>query len=85
VRPDVILLDLHLGDMDGVGLRETLRQEHLTAGVPVIVVTSRVVTAAERERLGQETPVLSKADLTRERLIAEVARVTRDGAGEATR
>ena len=32
VRPDVILLDLHLGDMDGVGLRETLRQEQADRG-----------------------------------------------------
>jgi signal transduction histidine kinase/CheY-like chemotaxis protein len=85
VRPDVILLDLHLGDIDGVALRETLRQDPQTSRVPVIVVTSRVVSDAERERLGGETPVLSKAELTRERLCAEVARVTGDRAREVTR
>ena len=79
LRPDVILLDLHLGDMDGVDVREALRQEGPTAGVPVIVVTSRAVTPEERARLGQGTPILSKADLTRERLFAEVTRAMDDG------
>jgi signal transduction histidine kinase/CheY-like chemotaxis protein len=79
LRPDVILLDLHLGDMDGLDVREALRQEPPTSGVPVIVVTSRAVTPEERARLGHGTPILSKADLTRERLFAEVTRVMDDG------
>jgi CheY-like chemotaxis protein len=73
VRPDVILLDLHLGDMDGLAVREALRQDVPTAGVPVVVITSRPVTPAERELLGHGTAILSKADLTRERLCAAVA------------
>jgi len=75
LHPDVILLDLHLGDMDGVDVRDALRHDAPTSRVPVIVVTSRTVTAEERARLGQGTPILSKADLTRERLFAEVNRV----------
>ena len=79
LHPDVILLDLHLGDMDGVDVHAALRQDAPTARVPVIVVTSRAVTAEERRRLGRGTPILSKADLTRERLVAEVARVIEHG------
>jgi signal transduction histidine kinase/CheY-like chemotaxis protein len=64
--PSVILLDLHLGDIDGLDVREALRRDPVTARVPVVVVTSRKVSEVDRERLGAGTPVLSKANLTRE-------------------
>jgi CheY-like chemotaxis protein len=90
VMPSLILLDLHLGDIDGLDVREALRRDPLTAHVPVIVVTSRKVSDVDRERLGAGTPVLSKADLTREQVHAamdhaiESASQSWDGAGEGS-
>jgi signal transduction histidine kinase/CheY-like chemotaxis protein len=68
--PSLIVLDLHLGDMDGIDVREALKRDPLTARVPVVIVTSRHVSDLERKRLGAGTPVLSKANLTREQVHA---------------
>jgi signal transduction histidine kinase/CheY-like chemotaxis protein len=65
-NPDVILLDLHLGDVHGLDVIEALRRSPQTAHVPVVVVTSTSLSDADRERLPPEVPVLSKAHLTRE-------------------
>jgi CheY-like chemotaxis protein/anti-sigma regulatory factor (Ser/Thr protein kinase) len=70
VAPSLILLDLHLGDIDGLDVCEALRRDPLTANVPLVVVTSRKVSDVDRERLGVGTPILSKADLTREQVHA---------------
>ena len=65
-NPDVILLDLHLGDVHGLDVIEALRRSPQTAHVPVVVVTSTSLSDADRERLPPAVPVLSKAHLTRE-------------------
>ncbi len=73
--PGIILLDLHLGDMDGLDVHDALRRDDVTARIPIIVITSRTVTSAERERLGKLTRVLSKAALTRDHLLADMQHV----------
>ena len=39
-RPDIILLDLMLPDLDGFGVCEILRSEPLTATIPIIIVSA---------------------------------------------
>lgn len=39
-RPDIILLDLMLPDLDGFGVCEILRQDPRTATIPVIIVSA---------------------------------------------
>jgi signal transduction histidine kinase/CheY-like chemotaxis protein len=85
VRPAVILLDLHLGDIDGVDLRDELRGDPDTHRIPVIVVTSRTVNPSEAQRLGPDTAVLSKGALTRDHLLAEIQRATEPDASAAAR
>jgi signal transduction histidine kinase/CheY-like chemotaxis protein len=68
IRPDVVLLDLELGDMDGSELRGHLRRDSATAHIPILVVTSHHVTEEQRRRLGDQSPILSKAQLTRDSL-----------------
>ena len=84
VRPAVILLDLHLGDVDGIDLRDELRGDPETRRIPVIVITSRTVNPSEAQRLGPDTAVLSKGALTRDHLLAEIERATEPGASAAT-
>ncbi|HEY4044233.1 MAG TPA: ATP-binding protein [Rhodopila sp.] len=65
-RPDVMLLDLRLPDIDGFDVIDRLAAEPATAGVPVIVCTSSVLTPQQRRRLSHARAILSKAALTRE-------------------
>lgn len=39
-RPDLILLDLMLPDLDGFGVCEILRSDPLTATIPVIIISA---------------------------------------------
>jgi len=49
-RPDVILLDIRLPDMDGPSVLERLRADGRTSQVPVVAVTSSAMMG-DRERL----------------------------------
>ena len=66
--PDIVLLDLRLTDMTGIEMCERLRRDPKTAHVPVILVTSQMLSPGEREQLGVGRPVLSKSALTRDAL-----------------
>ncbi|HYH06551.1 MAG TPA: response regulator [Thermoanaerobaculia bacterium] len=50
-RPDVIILDLMLPGMSGFEIAEALRARETTAKIPIIVLTAKDLTAADRERL----------------------------------
>jgi adenylate cyclase len=50
-RPDVILLDLMMPEMDGFGMVAALQKEPQWKDIPVIVITARDLAAADRERL----------------------------------
>jgi signal transduction histidine kinase/CheY-like chemotaxis protein len=75
--PDVILLDLHLDDTTGYAVSQSLRQDPATAAVPVVVVTAQRMSADDRLRLGERTPVVSKTGLTRESLRAAIRQARR--------
>ena len=75
-RPDIILLDLMMPEMDGFEFLTYLRQSDKGKDIPVVVVTAKAVTAADRERLsGQVGRIFHKGSFTRAELIAELRRV----------
>jgi signal transduction histidine kinase/ActR/RegA family two-component response regulator len=74
-RPDVVLLDIRLPDIDGFDVMDRLRADPATADIPVIVCTSSVLTAHQRRRLGSALKILSKAALTREAMQHALAEV----------
>lgn len=45
-RPDLILLDLMLPDIDGFGVCEILRRESATAAIPIVILTAWATTDA---------------------------------------
>lgn len=55
-RPDIILLDLMLPDLDGFGVCEILRRDPLTATIPVIIVSAWAST--DSRNLGLELGAL---------------------------
>jgi CheY-like chemotaxis protein len=64
-RPDLILLDLRMPEMDGFAVLEELRANPEAANIPVMVITADSLNTAEQEQLG-EVDVFYKSDLNRE-------------------
>ncbi|HZP61378.1 MAG TPA: response regulator [Opitutaceae bacterium] len=50
-RPDLILLDLMLPDIDGLGVCEILRHNPATATIPVVILTAWATTDARHHGL----------------------------------
>jgi signal transduction histidine kinase/DNA-binding response OmpR family regulator len=66
-HPDVIFLDLMLPDMGGSEVLATLRADPVTAGIPVVVVTGKVLDEPERSALLRDAvAILSKEHRSRE-------------------
>ena len=72
-RPHVILLDFLLQGTTAFDVLDELKADPLTRHIPVIIVTSHVLDARDRERLAQQTEViLSKDSLSRELAINRI-------------
>jgi len=76
--PAVILLDLMMPTMDGIEFVTELRKTDAWRAIPVVVVTAKDLTAAEREVLnGQVSGVLSKGAYSHENLLADIRLMVR--------
>jgi signal transduction histidine kinase/CheY-like chemotaxis protein len=74
-RPDLILLDLMMPEMDGFALLEALRANAAWSSVPVLVVTARELSSEEQRRLeGRVRQILRKGAHSREELVREIRR-----------
>jgi CheY-like chemotaxis protein len=75
--PGLIVADLHLPDMSGVELLQRLRQNPDWRPIPVIAVTERGVSSAERDRLrGQVRQIVQTGkDAFEAELVAELRRI----------
>jgi threonine synthase len=72
-RPDVILLDLMMPGMDGFAVLDALKGDKEVSEVPVIVITAKELTVAERERLsGQTDKLMQKGSFTDDELLEEI-------------
>jgi CheY-like chemotaxis protein len=72
-RPDLILLDLMMPEMDGFQFLEEIRKREEWHSIPVIVVTAKELSAEDRQRLnGSVEKILQKGAYSREELIREV-------------
>jgi CheY-like chemotaxis protein len=71
--PALILLDLMMPVMDGFAFLEALRQRPDFSKIPVVVVTAKDLTPAERDLLhGSVQQVIQKGAVDREKLLAEI-------------
>lgn len=72
-RPNVILLDLLMPQMDGFAVIEHLQQDPRYCDIPVIVLTAKTLTGDEGTLLQQSVrKVIQKRGLERDALIQEV-------------
>jgi len=78
VRPDLILLDLMMPEVNGFDVVEALQHDPITACIPVLVVTAKQITEEDRVTLnripGRVVHVLEKSAFNNERFITEVRR-----------
>jgi CheY-like chemotaxis protein len=72
-RPELILLDLMMPEMDGFQFLEEIRKHDTWRSIPVIVVTAKELSAEDRQRLnGSVEKILQKGAYSREELLREV-------------
>jgi CheY-like chemotaxis protein len=75
-RPEVILLDLLMPQMDGFAVIESLHQDPQYRNIPIIVLTAKMLTSEEKRLLQQRVcKVFQKNGLERDILIAELRNV----------
>jgi signal transduction histidine kinase/CheY-like chemotaxis protein len=75
-RPDVVVLDLLMPEVDGFAVVEQLRADPLVGDVPVVVLTSKEMTSVDRERLaGQISFLAQKGTFPQAELVRLVGRV----------
>ena len=73
IRPDLILLDLMMPEMDGFEFLSELRKMGDHHGIPVVVVTGADLSEKDRRDLnGGVERVLSKSAFSRDELYEEV-------------
>jgi len=78
LRPDLILLDILMPEMSGFEVVEALRLDVETARIPILVVTAKQISAADRAELngtpGNVIEIVQKAGINRVGFVAEVRR-----------
>jgi threonine synthase len=72
-HPNLIILDLMMPEMDGFAVINELMKDQATAEIPIIVVTAKELTPAEKNRLrGHIQTLMQKGDFLSDELLDEV-------------
>ena len=78
LRPDLILLDLMMPEVTGFDVAAALQRDAATAFIPIVVVTAKNITDADRTHLngtrGTAISIIGKAGFDRAGFITEVRR-----------
>lgn len=77
-RPDLVILDLMMPEVDGFAVLDSLRSQPATANIPVIVATAKELTVDEKSRLqGQIQSLMLKGDFLNDEFLEEVRSLIR--------
>jgi threonine synthase len=83
-RPDLVITDLTMPEMDGFSLLEALKADPETAHIPVIVLSGKALTQADKARLsGQIESVWLKGSYSTRELVEHVVTTLKDRPAEA--
>ncbi len=76
MRPDVIILDLMMPGMSGFEVATGLKENPHTANIPILVLTSKDLTNADRNELQTKvTSFVQKGKSARDQLVREIRRI----------
>ena len=77
-HPDLIILDLMMPEMDGFSVLDALHSRPETAMIPVVVVTAKELTPAEKNRLnGHIQSLMQKGDFMSDEFMDEIRALIR--------
>ncbi|MCA9875493.1 MAG: response regulator, partial [Anaerolineales bacterium] len=75
-RPNLVILDLMMPDLDGFAIVEAMKKDGRLQDVPIIVITAKELSAIERQRLdGKIKVLLQKGSFMDSDLISDIRRV----------
>ena len=74
-RPDVILLDLMMPDLDGFEVLSRLKASEETSRIPVVIITSKVLEEGEEQRLREAGAGLLSKSLPRVEALEQIGRL----------
>ena len=74
-RPNLIVLDLSMRDLDGFEVLDSLKRDLGTKDIPVVIYTSQVLESRDRARLHEALDIIPKEAGSRERAGARFAEV----------
>ena len=73
--PDVVILDLVMPEVDGFDVARALREDEATAGIPILVLTAKELTAEERATMqGKVSAIVAKSPAGHRTLLTELRR-----------
>lgn len=74
-KPDLIILDLMMPELDGFEVVSALRQESATAQIPILIYTAKNITRADRQRLqGGIQAIIRKGELSKDQFLELIYR-----------
>lgn len=62
-RPNLVIVDLRMPDMDGFQVIQELRSNPETATIPILIVTGEEINSNERQQLA-DLAILNKAEIS---------------------
>jgi threonine synthase len=72
-HPNLVILDLMMPDIDGFSVMDALQEKEDTKDIPIIVVTAKELTSAEKNHLkGHIQSLMQKGDFLSDDLLDEV-------------
>lgn len=72
-KPNLIILDLMMPEMDGFAVMDRLKSDLTTAEIPIIVLTAKELTQDEKQRLnGHIQALMQKGDFQSDDLLDEI-------------
>jgi CheY-like chemotaxis protein len=75
-RPELILTDIMMPEVDGFGFVATLREDERYHHIPVVVLTAKDLSADDHARLaGKVSAVFQKGDRQRQDILVQVRRL----------